>query len=69
MFLDVSGCLPQGFDILIVAVVVSEEEGSQGLAAVGTVIILSFGDNKDQEKFSFFRNDHIDLVRFLKSLL
>ena len=41
--------LPQGFDILIVAVVVSEEEGSQGLAAVGTVIILLFGDNKYQE--------------------
>ena len=44
MFLDVSGCLPQGFDILIVAVVVSEEEGAQGLAPVGAVVILSDGN-------------------------
>ena len=62
-------CLPQGFDILIVAVVVGEEEGAQGLAPVGAVIILSDG-NKDQKNFFFFfRDGHIDLVRFLKSLL
>ena len=46
--------LPQGFDILIVAVVVSQEEGAQGLATIGTVII-SLDDNKDQKNFFFIQ--------------
>ena len=58
-----SGFSPQCFNILIVAVVVSQEEGAEGLAAVGTDRVIlweknNFMDKKNNSSCSFLHEGH-----------